>query len=139
MKFIDNFLEKWHQLWEKAEPAGVKIRHFFKEFKKAFLVVWNYLCRMQKVLLAIPVGIGAVYLAIYNGVNLPPVVGLNLQADGVFAIQVVRELAVFGPLALTAVCLLLMFASRRTLTPWLVSMFSLSVPLIILLTNVFPG
>ena len=43
------------------------------------------------------------------------------------------------PLVITAVCLLLMFVSRRILTPWLVSMFSLALPVIILLLNIFPA
>ena len=78
------------------------------------------------------------YLAFYNLEKLPKVVGLDLQISGDFDIQVVRELAVLGPVALTALCLLLMFISRRTLTPWLVSIFTLALPLLILLSNVFP-
>ena len=38
--------------------------------------------------------------------HLPAVVGLDLQVGGDFSIQVVRELAVLGPVAVTAVCLL---------------------------------
>ena len=71
--------------------------------------------------------------------HLPAVVGLDLQVGGDFSIQVVRELAVLGPVAVTAVCLLLMFISRRTLTPWIVSLVSLALPLVILVTNIFPA
>ena len=41
--------------------------------------------------------------------------------------------------ASSILCLLLMFGSKRTLTPWLVSVFSLALPLIILVINVFPA
>ena len=89
--------------------------------------------------MAIPVGIGAVWLAMKNLVELPDTVGLNLQSDGTFSVLIAREIAVLGPIAITALCLLLMFCSKRTLTPWLVSVFSLAIPLLILVTNVFPA
>jgi len=40
-------------------------------------------------------------------------------------------------LSITAICLLLMFISKRTLTPWMVSLLSLALPLTILITNTF--
>ena len=81
----------------------------------------------------------AMMLAINNQAKLPEVVGLNLQNNGAFSIQIAREIAVLGPLAVTALCLLLVFCSRRTLTPWLVSVFSLALPVLILVINTFPG
>jgi hypothetical protein len=71
--------------------------------------------------------------------HLPQVVGLRLQTNGAFAIQITRGLAVISPLAVTLVCLLLMFCSRRTLTPWFVSLCSLLIPIVLLITNTFPG
>ena len=41
--------------------------------------------------------------------------------------------------ALTAVCLLLMFISKKVLYPWLISIFSLVLPILILITNIFPA
>lgn len=139
MNFIDNVMDKWNTLREKARPFLDSAARFGRELGKAFHVIWTYVYRLRKVFMAIPVGCGAVYLAIYNQAHLPAVVGLDLQISGDFNLQVVRELAVLGPLALTAVCLLLMFVSRRTLTPWMVSMFSLALPLLILVTNTFPS
>ena len=81
----------------------------------------------------------AVILALQNMVKLPVVVGLDLQTSGEFSIQIAREIAALGPMAITALCLLLMFCSKRTLTPWLVSVFSLLLPLLILVTNTFPA
>jgi hypothetical protein len=43
-----------------------------------------------------------------------------------------------GPLGVTAACLLLMFCSRRTLYPWLISIMSLLLPMLILLLNNYP-
>ena len=53
--------------------------------------------------------------------------------------MVEKGIAVMGPLAVTAACLLLMFLSRRVVYPWLVSIFSLALPLLIYITNVFPA
>ena len=139
MNFIDKVMDRWNALREKARPVLEAVAHFLRELAKAFDVIWKYIYRLRKVFMAIPVGWGAVSLALYNQANLPAVVGLDLQTSGDFNIQVVRELAVLGPLALTAVCLLLMFVSRRTLTPWMVSLFSLAVPVLILVTNIFPS
>lgn len=139
MKFLDQLVEKWNGFLEKARPflnkAGAACCAAGRWLKKA----WKFLCRIRKVIMAIPVGWGAFYMAIYNQRHLPPLVGLDLQLDGEFSLLVARELAVLGPLAVTALCLLLMFVSRRTLTPWLVSLFSLAIPVLILVTNTFPA
>lgn len=135
---FDDLLAAWSRVREVSKPVLQKIGLFLKEFWSACKVAGKLLYRLRKVFLAIPVAWGAVYLAFYNLEKLPKVVGLDLQITGDFDIQVVRELAVLGPVALTALCLLLMFISRRTLTPWLVSIFTLVLPPLILLTNVFP-
>ena len=101
--------------------------------------VWKWAYRLRSIVLAIPVAVCAVFLAIYNQATLPSLVGLNIQANGVYAQMVDKSIAVFGPLALTAVCLLLTFCSKRVLYPWLISLFSLVLPILILITNIFPG
>ena len=70
---------------------------------------WVY--RLRSVLLAIPVAIGAAVLALYNQANLPETVGINIQASGEYAETVSRNVAVLCPLAVTAVCLLMVFWS----------------------------
>ena len=139
MEFIDKAMAKWEKLKKVAAPYLKKVSAFLRDLGNAFAIIWKYVYRLRKVFMAIPVGVGAVMLAIYNEAHLPAVVGLDMQNNGEFSMLVVRELAVLGPLAITALCLLLMFASRRTLTPWIVSLFSLSLPLLILITNVFPS
>lgn len=139
MNFIDNILNQWNQLLAKAQPVMKRTSSFMKELRGAFRAIWNVVYRLRKFFIAIPVAFGAVYLAIYNQSHLPAVVGIDLQTSGEFGMQVVREVAVLAPLGVTAVCLLLMFASRRMLTPWLVSLFSLALPVLILITNIFPA
>ena len=89
--------------------------------------------------MAVPVGIAAVWLAIDNTAKLPEQVGINLLANGQYQYVIDRSVAVLGPLAVTAVCLLFMFCSRRMTYPWLISIFSLVLPILLWVTNVFPA
>lgn len=139
MSLMDSFAEKWQKISDKAQPALKSSSAFCKKAGEGINIVWKYMVKLKKVILAIPVGVGAVILAIKNLAQLPETVGLNLQSDGTFSLLIARELAVLGPIAITALCLLLMFGSKRTLTPWLVSVFSLAIPLLILITNTFPS
>lgn len=98
--------------------------------------VWLF--RLRKFVLAAPVVYYALKLAAYNSEHLPEVVGIDLQSTGEFAQTISRGLAVMGPLGLTLACLLLMFCSRKTMYPWAISIFTLALPLLILLSNVYP-
>ena len=42
-------------------------------------------------------------------------------------------------IAAIALCLLMMLISRRTIYPWLISLFSLILPFALLITNIFPA
>ena len=139
MNFIDQAMEKWDRFTKRIGPTLSKSRQVASKTIKTLISAWNYILKFRKIFLAAPVGTMAVILALQNMVKLPPVVGLDLQISGEFNIQIVREIAALGPMAVTALCLLLMFCSKRTLTPWLVSVFSLILPLLILVTNTFPA
>lgn len=108
-------------------------------FKTIVKQVCKWVYRLRSILLAIPVAVTAAILAVRNMAKLPVKVGFDMQASGEFAYLVSRNVAVLGPLAVTAVCLLLMFCSKRVVYPWLISLFSLLLPLVILLVNTFPG
>ncbi len=97
------------------------------------------LFRMRKLVLAVPVVYAAVKLALYNREHLPEMVGINLQSSGEFAQMIERDMAVLGPLGLTAACLLLMFCSRKAMYPWAISVFTLVLPVLILITNLYPA
>jgi hypothetical protein len=66
-------------------------------------------------------------------------VGLDLQTTGEFAKVISRQTAVTMPLMLTGACLVLMCFSRKTLYPWLISVFSLVIPVLLLITNLYPA
>lgn len=95
--------------------------------------LWTY--RLRRIILAVPVLIAAIWLALQNMKLLPEQVGINLLSTGVFAQTIARPLAVFGPLGLTVGCLALMFLSRKVTYPWLISIFTLVLPLMLRLTN----
>lgn len=99
----------------------------------------KWIFRLRSVILSLPVALATVYLAFYNTVHLPRLVGVNLLPSGAYSIMVDRSIAVIAPVALTALCLLMVLGSRRVLYPWLISLFSLVVPVLILFTNVFPS
>ena len=142
LEIYENFhVAKQKDVWYDDE--NVRWRWLMSENKKTFGYVmkeigrWIY--KLRSLILSIPVAVAAVILAIYNQANLPDMVGINIQATGEYAQMVGKGVAVLGPLAVTAVCLLLMFVSRRVIYPWLISLFSLVLPLLIYFTNIFPG
>ncbi len=139
MRFFEVIAEKWNQLAEKTRPTLEKTGHFFSVVGDALGGAIRYTLKFKKLFLAIPVAVGAVFLAIRNLAVLPDNVGLGLQIDGTFSIMMPKLLAVLAPMAVTALCLLLMFGSKRVLTPWLVSVFTLALPLLLWVINIFPS
>lgn len=118
--------------WQKARLVLAKIGEVLE-------VIVNLLYKLRKVFMAAPVVYYAIKLACYNSVNLPKVVGINLQSNGAFAQTLTRQMAVMGPLGVTAACLLLMFLSRKAMYPWAISIFSLAIPILLLLSNRYPA
>ena len=102
-------------------------------------VIGKWIFRLRGFFMAIPVALAALYLAAQNMSRLPEEVGINLQANGEYAFLISRGLAVMAPLVVTGVCLVMMWLSRRTIYPWIISIFSLVLPLLIWVTNVFPA
>jgi hypothetical protein len=100
---------------------------------------WQWIYKLRSVILAIPVILTAISLAMDNAAQLPVFVGINLKANGEYAIMIERNVAIIVPLLIPVGSLLMMFLSRKVLYPWLVSVFSLVIPLLLWLTNIFPG
>ena len=125
-------VQKWKEIWGKISPVLNKI-------EEVIGIICRCIFRLRKVDMAIPVVYLAVQIANANMKRLPEAVGLNLQSSGEFALMVTREYAVYGPLGITAFCLLLMFFSRKTIFPWVISIFTLVLPYLIYLTNFYPA
>ena len=139
MRFFESITEKWNNYMEKSAPRREKVGNFFRKTGDGATKVWNFIVKFKQFILAIPVAAGAIILALRNMSALPKKVGFGLQLDGTFDFMVGRGIAVLGPIAVTALCLLLMFCSKRVLTPWLVSLFSLVLPILIWIINCYPA
>lgn len=123
---------------EVQQPEAKKSSDGFQKAMGILRLIGNLIWRLRKVIMAIPVMYYAIYFGIYNAKYLPDRVGIVLQSNGEFAQTISRSLAVLGPLGVTAACLLLMFCSRRALYPWLISLLTLLLPMLILLLNNYP-
>lgn len=139
MKFLEAFAEKWNQISAKVLPILSAIGYVLSKTGDILLQIWNTILKFRKIFLAIPVIWAAVQLAFQNLDRLPETVGLNPQIDGTFAIQITRELAAWGPVMITIGCLFLMLCSKRILTPWMVSVLTLLIPIFIWVINIFPS
>lgn len=123
----------------KTELSGLdRFKAVVSRINQIINQIGKWLFRLRKIVLSVPVVYYALQLAAMNGTSLPEQVGINLQANGEFAFTVSRGFAVMGPLALTFACLLLMFCSRKAMYAWAISLFTLTLPLILLFSNLYP-
>lgn len=129
---MSTFIQTTKDIWGKVSSV-------FKKIEEVIGVIFRCIFKLRKIFMAIPVVYLAVGIARTNMERLPEAVGLNLQSTGEFAWMVTREYAVYGPLGITAFCLLLMFFSRKTVFPWVISMFTLVLPYLIYFINIYPA
>lgn len=126
------FFEKWNEMIDPVRPG-------LEKTGSVISAICRWIYRLRALILAIPVVIAAIRLAAISMDKLPEMVGINLLANGEYSYMIAREAAVYGPLAVTALCLVLTVMSKKVLYPWLISIFSLTIPLVILMINVFPS
>lgn len=122
----------------KPQTGFSKAKDVIGKINRVINLIGLWLFRLRKFVLAAPVVYYALKLAEYNRTHLPEQVGINLQSTGEFAQYISRNMAVMGPLALTGGCLVLMFCSRKAMYSWAISVFTLALPLLLLLSNAYP-
>lgn len=134
-------MEKKVKIGEKMQmpPWMEKTMEVLKKIGRVLAAIGKWIFHLRGLFMAVPVVLAALYLATQNMARLPEEVGINLLADGQYEYLISRGLAVLGPLVVTGVCLVMMFLSRRTIYPWIISIFSLILPWFIWITNVFPA
>lgn len=123
----------------RTDAAVKKTKGGKNAFQKNMGVVLMTIYRLRKIVMAIPVIYYAFKIALYNESHLPVEVGLFLQNNGEFLRMVDRNTAVLGPLLLTLACLVLMMFSRKAMYTWAISIFSLVLPLLLLVSNIYPA
>ena len=139
MEKFEMITDKWNTLRKDVTDGINTTGSTYTRVKSIIGVIIMVLYRLRKIVLAIPVVFYALKIASYNMQNLPEIVGINLQSNGAFAETISRTTAVMGPLGITGACLVLMLCSRKALYPWVVSVFTLILPLIILFSNQYPA
>lgn len=146
MNQFGNFADKWNAAFSQndevleEDPLYTEPEESVQESPRMVLRrIWKVIYHLRKVVLAVPVVFCALRLAFYNLEHLPQQVGLNLLTNGEFAQMISKEMAVYGPLAVTGGCLVLMFLSRKSIYPWIISLFSLVLPVLLLVTNLYPA
>ena len=117
---------------EQFGEAICKIGDFFRRN-------WRFSFELRKVVLALPVVVMMIALAGECRKRLPEYVGIQLLASGEFKHLLDREVAITYMMAITVICLVLMFCSRKTIYPWMISLMSLLLPVLLILINVFPA
>ncbi len=149
MEWLNSLTRKWGQLMEKIQPGMEKAGGFCKTAYQKLSIICGYLYKLRAIILAAPVAAAAAVLAFINVDRLPDAVQITTVAidtqaqDSLFGCLVTgvdyisKEVAILAPLVLTVLCLLLTLCSKRTLYPWLISVFSLALPLLLLLSNSF--
>ena len=115
-----------------TEQSGKKVWTVLKK-------IWHYIWMFRGVIISLPVLVVAICLAFRNASRLPETVGWNLQATGEYAMTVTRSTAVVVPLLITLGCILLTCLTKRNLFPWLISVFSLVLPVLIWIINIYPA
>ena len=138
MKILDDIKVRFAALRQKLQE---KTRKDGKRSTFFYICKWIY--KLRSVFMAIPVAFAAIILAIYNASHLPEKVSVYVPSFAeqemiVKATELSRGSAIWIPLLITAGCLLLMFCSRRHTYPWLISIFSLVLPLFFLFVGMFP-
>lgn len=98
---------------------------------------FKMLYKLRGVFLSLPIAVVAVFMALNSLRILPEQVGFFVQADGQFQYFVSRDLAILVPAAVTLICIVITSLSKKVIYPWLISLFSLVLPLILWFTNAF--
>ena len=127
---MSTFVENFKEIWGKVYQA-------YKKVEEVISIIYRCIFKLRKVFMALPVVYWAIRIAAANLQRLPEAVGINMQSNGEFALMVTRNYAVYGPLGITGFCLLLMFFSRKTVYPWVISIFSLVLPYLLYVTNLY--
>lgn len=150
MHWLNSFMDKLYAFWEKVRPGFQAVGRFFRKLGEGLHKIGQYLYLMRSLILGAPVAAAAVVLAARNMDRLPKSVevtkmAINTKAqDALFGFleltstSITREAAVYGPVILTAVCLVMMIFSKRTLYPFLIALFSLCLPIALYYFTIFP-
>lgn len=125
------------EIVQVSKQSGFK--EIYRKIKRVIGFIAMTIFHLRKIALAAPVIYYAMKLAAYNQQNLPDQVGIFLQNNGEFAQMIDRGVAVSGPFMLTCACLVMMLFSRKAMYAWAISIFTLALPVLLLISNIYPA
>ena len=135
MSFFKKMKVFFRDLWKKCAPARrvlAKIGRFIKQ-------ACHFIYKFRAIFLVVITIIAALLMANYCKAKLPESVGIDLQSDGSFSKYITRDQAVNSSFLLTALSLIFVLISKKTLYPWLISLFTFVIPILIVVTNYLAG
>lgn len=128
VKKLPGFLGKWQE-------ANRRFRKKMEPVDKVMAAIGKVLYHLRKVFLAVPVVYLAMRVFVYAKEKLPQEVGILLQENGGYRYILDKAQALNLCLAVTGGCLLMMFLSRKIMYPWIISLFSLILPVFLVFSN----
>ena len=123
----------------KIQNGYRRMRKFMEPVDKVLATIGKVLYHLRKIFMAIPVVIVGMKVFVYAKEKLPAEVGLLLQETGGYQYLLDRDTALSCCMVITGACLLLMYLSRKTIYPWIISLFTLILPLFLVISNMFPA
>ena len=150
MNWLDRIVEKWNWLLSKVRPVWDVTKKVFSVIGNVFRVIWKILFGIRGILISAPVAAAAIYIASWAQEHLPEAVEIthvmiDKEAEGaIFGLFVMttemlaRDVVIVSSLALTALCLICTIFSKRTLYPWLISVLTLCLPIVMYYLNTYP-
>ena len=150
MNWLDRVVARWDWFVGKISPVWDVICRIFGGVGHVLALIWKYIYMFRGILISVPVAIAAAVVASWGRKNLPEMVEIthvlvDKDADGaLFGLfvmtteQISRDVAIGVPLLLTAICLVFTILSKRTLYPWLISVLTLCLPIVMYLLNTYP-
>ena len=119
----------------KIQAGYRRMRKAMEPVDKVMATIGKVLYHLRKIFMAIPVVVAAMKVFVYAKEKLPQDVGILLQESGTYKYMLDKATTLQVCMSLTGACLLLMFLSRKIMYPWVISLFSLILPLFLVFSN----
>ena len=123
----------------KIQNGYWRMRKTMEPVDNVLATIGKVFYHLRKIFMAIPVVLIAMKVFAYANEKLPQDVGILLLEDGTYKYMLGRADTVNVCMALTGACLVLMFLSRKIVYPWIISLFSLVLPLFLVFSNMILG
>lgn len=150
MQWLDRMIEKWNAMIDRIRPYYDAVARVFRKIGSTLSKLWHYIYMLRTIILAAPLAAAAVIIASISMRRLPEnvsVMGFTVDRGdpdalfgflSMYAETIPRDMAVFGPLILTGISLAMMLLTKRALYPFLITLFTLVLPLFIWFYNTYP-